>query len=518
MQYLHFSLSPFAIRYSLFVIRYIGFLSSSRQIQTQVQTQVQTLSPQQLLVVKLIELPTVELEDRVRAEILENPALEEGPEEQTGNEIEESEATVDDADDTGYDLRDDYRDEDDIPDYRLRQDNRSRDDVAEEIPFSDVTSFYETLRVQLAELSLSEHQRQLADYLIGSLDDDGLLRKPIAHIVDELALYGGVEATEAEVEEALSVIQSFDPPGLGGRDLRECLLLQLQRKLSGERSDDEQTAARQQALLIVRDAYDDFTRKNYDRVGSRLGISREQVQAAVKEICKLNPRPGASLGEAIGRNMQQIVPDFLLDVDEAGRLHISLNDRGVPEMRVSPSFIALIDSQSRAEGQSRQQREAALFLKQKIDAARGFIEAVKQRQATLLSTMQAIADIQHEFFIEGDETLLKPMILKDVATRTGLAISTVSRVSNSKYVRTRFGTYALKFFFNDGYVNDEGEEMSVRKLTAALRRIIEEEDKSNPLTDDEIVNLMNERGFPMARRTVAKYRQQLGIPVARLRR
>lgn len=490
----------------------------SRQVQTQAQQQIQTLSPQQILVVKLLELPAVELEDRVRAELLENPALEEGKEETPGDEYADApdaEPVSEDGGDTSYDSLSDYLNEDDIPDYKLQENNRSRGEQAEEIPFSDATSFYETLQQQLGEQDLTPRQRELAEYLIGSLDDDGLLRKSLESISDELAIYAGIDASPEELEEVLKIVQDFDPAGLGARTLQECLLIQIRRK---EEQHPTVSQYRVEEEILVQ-CYEEFTRKHWDKIMQKLDISEETLQQAVKEILKLNPRPGASLGEAIGKNMQQIVPDFLVDTEDDGTINLALNNRNVPELRMSRDFTEMVEEHTKNRAnQSKESREAMLFLKQKMDAAQGFIDAVKQRQNTLMTTMQAIIDLQRPFFLEGDESLLRPMILKDVAERTGLDISTISRVSNSKYAQTNYGIYPLKFFFNDGYTTEDGEEMSVREIRKILKECIDNEDKKKPLTDDELCELLKEKGYPIARRTVAKYRQQMNIPVARLRR
>ncbi len=494
---------------------------SSKQIQTQTQQQVQTLSPQQIMVVKLLELPALELEDRVRAELLENPALEEGHEDAHEDEDyanpDETNISAEDGGNTDYDSLSDYLNEDDIPDYKLQESNRSKDERAEDIPFADATSFYETLKEQLGEHALNEHQRQLAEYLIGSLDDDGLLRKPLDSICDELAIYSGIETSPEELEKVLKVIQDFDPPGLGARDLRECLLIQLHRKM--EQPDKKNNKLLQLETDIIGQCYEEFTRKHWDKIQQKLDISEAELELAIKELCKLNPRPGASMGEAVSRNMQQIIPDFIVDTDDDGTIHLSLNNPNVPELRISRDFSDMVEEHTKNKAnQSKESREALMFLKQKIDAAQGFIDAVKQRQNTLMKTMQAIIDLQRPFFQEGDESSLKPMILKDVAERAGLDISTVSRVSNSKYVQTNFGIYPLKFFFSDGYTKDDGEEMSVREIRKALKDCIDNEDKKNPYTDDELTEMMAQKGYPIARRTVAKYRQQMNIPVARLRK
>ena len=481
----------------------------SRQVQSQVQQQVQTLSPQQILVVKLLELPAVELEDRVRAELLENPALEEGKEETAVDDL--SENADNDQSDNEYDSLGDYLTEDDIPDYKLQERNKSKGEQAEEIPFSDTTSFYETLQEQLRERNLTEHQQALAEYLIGSLDDDGLLRKTLDSISDELAIYAGVDAKEQELEEVLSIIQDFDPPGLGARSLQECLLIQIKRK--------EPSSLQQTELSIIEKCYEEFTRKHWDKIIQRLNLSEEEFEAAINEITKLNPRPGSSLGEVIGRNMQQIVPDFIVETFDDGSIVLSLNNKNMPELRMSREFNDMLQEHTyNKANQTKESKEAMLFLNQKMDAAQGFIDAIKQRQNTLQTTMEAIIDLQRPFFQEGDESLLRPMILKDVAERTGLDISTISRVSNSKYVQTNFGIYSLKYFFSDGYTTEDGEEMSVREIRRILKECIDNENKKKPLTDDELADILKEKGYPIARRTVAKYRQQLNIPVARLRK
>ncbi len=486
---------------------------NSRQIQSQAQQQVQTLSPQQILAVRLLELPAVELEDRIHAELLENPALEESNDEVGADEM--TGATEDNGENTDYDSLSDYLNEDDIPDYKLQENNRSRDERPEEIPFSETTSFYETLRQQLSELDINEHQRELAEYLIGSLDDDGLLRKSLSSIEDELAIYIGITTNEKELEEVLHIIQEFDPPGIGARSLQECLLIQIKRK----QESDPDSKLLPIEERIISDFYEEFTRKHWDKIQKKLSINEEEFDAAMADIVKLNPRPGASLGETIGRNLQQIVPDFIIETYDDGTISINLNNRNIPELRMNPEFSSMIEEHTKNKSnQSKENKEAYLFLKQKIDAAQGFIDAIKQRQYTLLTTMKAIVDLQRPFFLEGDESLLKPMILKDVAERTGLDISTISRVSNSKYAQTNFGIYPLKFFFSDGYTTEDGEEMSVREIRRILKECIDNEDKKKPLTDDELADILKEKGYPIARRTVAKYRQQLNIPVARLRK
>lgn len=491
----------------------------SRQIQSQAQQQVQTLSPQQIMVVKLLELPAIELEDRIHAELLENPALEEGQEVTSADEYSDSDLPEDgmDSDANDYDSLGDYLTEDDIPDYKLQENNRSKDDPAENIPFSESTSFYEILKEQLRERNLTDHQHELVEYLIGSLDDDGLLRKSLESICDELAIYAGIESTEEELEEALSILQDFDPAGIGARSLQECLLIQISRRKAEEKNPDSSLLTLEER--IIRDCYEEFTRKHWDRIIKKLDIDEDTFKEVISEVTKLNPRPGASLGETIGRNLQQIVPDFIVETYDDGTINISLNNRNVPELRMSRDFTEMVEEHTKNKAnQSKESKEAMMFLKQKMDAAQGFIDAVRQRQNTLMTTMQAIIDLQRPFFVEGDESLLKPMILKDVAERTGLDISTISRVSNSKYVQTNFGIYPLKFFFVDGYTTEDGEEMSVREIRKILKECIDRENKKKPLTDDELAEILKEKGYPIARRTVAKYRQQLNLPVARLRK
>ena len=486
---------------------------SSHQIQTQAQQLTQTLSPHQILLVKLLELPTMELEERVRAEILDNPALEEGKDLVSQDAADDFETDFNEEDPyTNEDvILGDYRTEDDIPDYKLQEHNRSKGEVAEEIPFSDSVSFYEMLLEQLQMQQLSEEERTMAEYLIGSLDDDGLLRKGIQTLIDELAIYRGIYTDEEKVEEILSVIQEFDPAGIGARSLQECLLLQLKRKPDSPLKKIEQE--------IIEKYCDDFTRKNKEKIIQRMEISAEEYDEAINELTKLNPRPGSSLGDIIDKNFQQIIPDFLVETEEDGSIILTLNNGNVPELRLSREFNELLEEHTTNKAnQSKESKDAFLFLKQKVDAAQGFINAIKQRQHTLITTMQAIIDIQRPFFLEGDETLLKPMILKDIADKAKLDISTVSRVSNSKYVQTNYGIFPLRFFFSDGFTTEEGEELSIREIKQLLKEAIEHENKENPYNDDELAEILREKGYPLARRTIAKYRQQFNIPTARLRR
>ena len=485
----------------------------SHQIQTQAQQMLQTLSPYQILVVKLLELPTMELEERVRAEILDNPALEEGREPSEQDHADDLDILFNGN--NAYNNEDvslgDYRSEDDIPDYKLQEHNRNKGEVAEDIPFSDSVSFYETLLEQLNMQHLTTEEKTIAEYLIGTLDDDGLLRKDFSFLIDELAIYRGIYTHAEEIERILSIIQGFDPAGIGARNLQECLLLQLKRK--------PDSALKKIEWEIIEKYCDDFTRKNKEKIMQRLAISEETYEEAVNELTKLNPRPGSSLGDIIGKNFQQIIPDFLVETDDEGTISLTLNNGNIPELRLSHEFNMLLEEHTfNRENQSRDSRDTFLFLKQKVEAAQGFINAIKQRHQTLMNTMQAIIDLQRPFFLEGDETLLKPMILKDVAKKAKLDISTISRVSNSKYVQTNYGIFPLRFFFSDGYTTEEGEELSVREIKQIMKECVEHENKECPYNDDELADILKEKGYPIARRTVAKYRQQLNIPTARLRR
>lgn len=487
---------------------------SSRQIQSQAQQQVQTLSPQQILAVRLLELPALELEERVHAELLDNPALEEGKESSETEDIPDENKTDENGDFIeNEDLSlGDYRTEDDIPDYNLKSNNYSSDaERAADIPFSDTVSFFEVLKEQLNELDLNEHQHQLAEYIIGSLDDDGLLRKSLDSMIDELAIYAGVETTEQEMADILHIVQEFDPAGIGARSLKECLLLQINRK--------EENPIKQKELLVIEKCYEEFTKKHWEKIKQRLNITDEELKETIDELVRLNPRPGSSLGEAMGKSMQQIIPDFIIETSDDGNISLSLNNPNIPELRLSRTFTDMLNEHTHNKTNSnKESKDALLFLKQKIDAAQGFIDAVKQRHNTLLTTMQAIINLQRPFFLDGDESSLKPMILKDVAEHTGLDISTISRVCNNKYAQTNYGIYPLKYFFSDGYTTESGEELSVREIRKVLKECIDHEDKTNPLSDDELATILKEKGYPIARRTIAKYRKQLNIPVARLRK
>ncbi len=391
--------------------------------------------------------------------------------------------------------------DDELPVYEGRRQQQNNADY-EEIVYGDTVSFYDKIHSQLAEHELTDQQRDIIEYLIGSLDDDGLLRKPLDSISDELAIYHNIDASEQEIEETLKILQDFDPAGIGARNLQECLLTK-------------------NALLhtIIADYFEEFKKKHWKKIQAALNLSDEQVETIQKEIRKLNPKPGASMGETQGRNIQQITPDFIVDTNDDGSISFSLNNGQIPELYVSPSFTDMLATyKDNKAGMSRSEKEALIYAKEKVDRAQSFIDAIKQRRHTLYITMKAIIDWQRRFFQEGDESELRPMILKDIADKTGLDISTISRVSNVKYAQTKWGTFPLRYFFSDSYTTEDGEEMSTRRIKVALKELIDQEDKQHPMSDDLLAEKMKEQGFPIARRTVAKYREQMGVPVARLRK
>lgn len=497
------------------------------QTQTQQQVQRQRLSQQQMLQVKLLEMPLAELEENILSELDDNPALEEGradaeslgmdagtdiappdapeePYEQKTEREEREEALNSALESLGSD--------DELPtpaDYRASQANPDAD--YEEIVWGDPRSFYDKLREQMGMLVLTEEQADVMEYLIGSLDDDGLLRKSLGSISDELAIYHNLDVSEEYVEDVLRKLQTFDPPGIGARSLQECLLLQIAR-----RQDSRLT---QLMRTVVERYYDEFTKKHWDKIGQALQLSSEQADVVHEELRKLNPKPGASLGETMGRNTQQITPDFLIDTDEDGNVSFTINRGRIPELKISPSFSDMVKAyKSNKHRMSRQEKEALLYARQKVEKARGFIEAVRQRRHTLYVTMKAIIDWQKKFFRDGDEADLRPMILNDIAEKTGLDKSTISRVSNIKYAQTPWGTFPLRYFFTDGYTTEDGEELSTRRIKVALSELIARENKLRPLSDEALAGELKKKGYPIARRTVAKYREQLGLPVARLRK
>ncbi|MCK6143609.1 RNA polymerase factor sigma-54 [Prevotella intermedia] len=495
------------------------------QIQEQRQLQVQRLSQQQMLQVKLLEMPLTELEESVNAELDDNPALEKGREEGELSEgTDNTEAGNDD-----FDAQQEQQERQDALDTALERmgddelpvyDGRQRQDNAdyEEIVYGDTTSFIDKLNEQVGERVLTERQKAILEYLIGSLDDDGLLRKELDVIADELAIYHGIDCEEQEIADTLKLLQDFDPAGIGARSLQECLLLQIKRKVTdGEW--ERNGSVYGYLKTIFTEHFDAFTKKHWNKIQAALSLSDLQIKALQAEIRKLNPKPGASMGETMGRNVQQITPDFIIDTDDNGNISFTLNYGNLPELHVSQSFNDMLAAyKDNKQGMNRQEKEALLYAKGKVEKAQGFIEAIKQRRNTLYTTMKAIIEIQKKFFQEGNEADLKPMILKDIAEKTGLDISTISRVSNIKYAQTRWGTFPLRFFFTDSYTTEDGEEMSTRKIKVVLREIIDNENKQKPLSDDALAKVMKEKGFPIARRTVAKYREQLNLPVARLRK
>jgi RNA polymerase sigma-54 factor len=476
------------------------------------QKLLQKLSPQQIQMIKLLEIPTMQLEQRIKKELEENPLLEEGREEAEADVQNEEEDRIEekDKDNDEFSLED-YIEDDDIPTYRLSSSNFSKDEKREEIPFSVGSTFHEFLETQLGLRNLNERQHALAEYLIGNLDEDGYLRRDLASIVDDLIFSLNFTTTEEELLEILRIIQDFDPVGIGARDLRECLLLQIRAK-------DQDIKEIAIATKIIRFHFDEFTKKHYDKIGGKLGASEEELKMAIDEILKLNPKPGGAYSDPLNKSTLVIMPDFILENDE-GEMIVSINSRNSPELRISRTYSELLESYSANNKKpSNDQKEAITFVKQKIDSARWFIDAIRQRQNTLLLTMNAILEYQKEYFEEGDETKLRPMILKDIADKTGLDISTISRVANSKYIQTHFGIFPLKFFFSEGLQTDSGEEVSSREIKKILQDCIQNENKLKPITDDALAEILQEKGYQIARRTVAKYREQLNIPVARMRK
>ena len=493
------------------------------QIQEQKQEQrlQQAVSQQQLLQSHLIELPIQQFAERIETEMHDNPALEsdsENPDLQEYPDYPDSPEATDDfdvqrereerSDALDAALENIGRDDEDLPVYHGGQ---SSVEEREEMVYGQSVSFYDELLEQVGEMELSDQERYVMEYLIRSLDDDGFLRTPLENIADELAIYHNIDLSTGQLETVLKKLQRLDPPGIGARTLQECLLLQVNRR--------EKSAITLSMEKVLTNYFDEFTKKHWEKIAQQMTMDELQAETVFHELRRLNPKPGAAMGETVGRSMQQITPDFVVDTQDDGTVTFSLNNGDVPQLQVSQSFADLLkEYQSNKDGLSRQMKEALLYTKQKVDAAQSFIDAVQVRRRTLTLTMKAIIHLQHRFFEEGDEALLRPMILKDVAERTGLDLSTVSRVSNSKYVQTRWGIFPLKYFFSDGYVTESGEELSTREIKATLRELIDAEDKRKPMSDDALSEALKEKGYPIARRTVAKYREQLGIPIARLRK
>lgn len=484
-----------------------------QQLRQQLQ---QKLSPQQIQMIRLLELPAIELEEKVKHELEENPALEEGKpiqddyEYEDGRDSDDEGTSIDGNNNENVDLSlGDYLTEDDIPDYKL-QELHDRNDKKEDIPFSAGESLNEYLLEQLGLRELPEQEYKIAEYIIGNIDDDGYLRRDLNSIADDLVFQAGLDITGKDIEPILSLVQDFEPSGVGARDLQECLSIQLQKK--------EQTEVTHIALQIINDYFNDFIRKHFDKILRGMEIPEETLKKAIREITTLNPKPGNAWGDSIETAMSQIIPDFIVDANN-GEITLSMNSRGIPDLRVNQEYVNMFqDYANNKANQTTERKNAVQFVKQKLDSAQWFIDAIKQRQETLQRTMEAIIQLQRDFFLTGDEAFLRPMILKDVAERTGYDISTISRVSNSKYVQTNFGIYPLKYFFSESMQTDSGEEISTREVKKIMKEHVDAEDKRKPLTDEELANILKEKGYLIARRTVAKYREQLGIPVARLRK
>jgi len=479
------------------------------------QKLLQKLSPQQILLMKLLQIPSMALEQRIKQEIEENPVLEIDEEYDSDNDSESddySDVDKDKNDDSQNDVDiNDYLSDDDIPSYRMNAGNTSANDEHKEMPMTADTGFLEALLSQLDLKDLAAHKKIIGTTIIGNLDEAGYLQRDLNAMIDDLAFTQGVTTNLAEIEQMLKVIQSFEPAGVAARNLQECLILQLKRS--------DPSPAVKLAVTILDRCFDDFSKKHYDKILKRTHSEEEDLRDAINEILKLNPKPGSAFSASTAGN-QYVIPDFIIE-NKDGVLELTLNQRNMPELRLSRTYTDMLESygeNKHKKEKNASQRDAVVFIKQKIDSARWFIEAIKQRQDTLYVTMKAIVDYQHKYFLEGDETMLRPMILKDIAERVGLDISTISRVANSKYVQTPFGTFLLKSFFSESIQNDQGEEISTREIKKILSDCIVAEEKNKPLTDEELTLILKTKGYPIARRTVAKYRELLNIPVARLRK
>lgn len=492
-------------------------MSLSQRLQ---QKLLQKLSPQQIQLMKLLQVPTAHLEERIKEEMEENPALETGEDirpENTDSTLDDFDTAKDEFEETdtdneydNIDLSEYISDGDDEPgDYKYRDDNYGDPNEKKMVPHKVETSFYDSLRTQLLMLQLDEEERKIAEQIIGSIDDDGYLRREVSSICDDLAFRQNIHTTEKKVEQLIRMIQQFDPPGVAARNLQECLLLQLHRKEKGGHHVET-------AIRIINEYFDEFTKKHYEKIQKGLNLKDDQLKEVISQIIRLNPKPGGNMGES-SKLQSYVIPDFFV-INNNGKLEVTLNSKNAPDLHISESYRDMLKDYDRGSKKDRRQKEAVLFIKQKIDSAKWFIDAIKQRQHTLLITMQTIVEYQKQFFLTGEDIDLRPMILKDIAERTMLDISTVSRVANSKFVQTEFGTYRLKFFFSESLVTDSGEEVSTREVKKILSDLIEEESKLKPLSDEKLTELLQEKGYNIARRTVAKYREQLNIPVARLRK
>ncbi|MDA0882165.1 MAG: RNA polymerase factor sigma-54 [Bacteroidetes bacterium] len=470
---------------------------------------LQKLSPQQIQLMKLLQVPTIELEQRIKEELEANPALDEGREEEDNEYDDEFDGEEERKEkDDEFDITD-YLSDDETPDYKTSVNNKGVDDDDKHVPIGSGTTFQEMLTSQLSMRLLNEKQQVIAENIIGNLDDSGYLRRELKAIVNDMAFSQNVMTTVEELEEVLAVVQELDPPGVGARDLKECLVIQMKRK-------ENPTWSQALAIIVLEDYFDEFSKKHYDKIIKKLELEDEQdLKEAVDEIIRLNPKPGNSMKES-SKTMQHVVPDFLVSVED-DELKLQLNQRNAPELRVSKQYKEMLQGYSESKS-DKQSKEALIFVRQKIDSAKWFIDAIKQRQNTLLITMKAILEHQESYFLTGDETKLKPMILKDIAEMVNMDISTISRVANSKYVQTPYGTFLLKTFFSESLSTDSGEEVSTREVKKILEDAIEAENKRKPLTDEKLASLLKEKGYNIARRTVAKYREQLNIPVARMRK
>ena len=485
------------------------------QQQEQKQVQRQMLTQQQMMVVRMLEMPLAEFENAVQTEIDDNPALEVSPDEMPNeaNEVDDTIVSTPEEEERQSELDaalENMTRDDEMPEASVGINNKDNADY-EEITYGNQISFYDTLREQMSEIELTDQQRAVMEYLIGSLDNDGLLHKSVDSICDELSVFHNVYTDEEEVNEVLDMLQGFDPAGIGARNLRECLLLQIERKTANP--------VRMLVRSVISDCFNDLMNNQWEKIVQQLSISPDMVEQVKEELSKLNPKPGASLGETEGRSLQQIMPDFIVDTSDDGTVTFTINRGRVPDLYVSPSFADMYSEfQNNKDNLNRQQKEAFLFAKEKVNRARNYIEAIKQRRHTLYVTMKTIIELQLRFFQNGDEGDIKPMVLKDVADHTGLDISTVSRVCNAKYCQTRWGIYRLRYFFNEGLRTDKGETLSTMKVKQLLRELVDNEDKQHPLNDDTLSAELKKKGFPVARRTVAKYRESLGIPIAKLRK
>ena len=470
-----------------------------------------TLTPLQIQEIRILEYPTLELEQRIEREIEENPGLEAGEDKEHETQDDDINSDNEDAlQNDDFDLNEYISDDDyDLPDYRTRTNNISPDDKQEDIPFSVGQSFQEQLLAQLGMLKITPLQNKVAQYVIGNIDEDGYLRREPEQLVDDLVFRANINISDQEMKDIITLIQNtFEPAGVCARNLQECLLLQLRRK--------QPTPPVELAQTILEKKYKEFTSHHYQKIIERYSLSEEQLKDAILEIQKLNPKPGNTYSQDV-YNATAVIPDFIIEVEE-GSISIALNNGNIPELRVNREFNQILQQYQAQPTHSKQEKDTIAFIKDRIDSARWFIDAINQRNQTLLRTMRTIVAIQRDYFLEGDEALLKPMILKDVADRTGYDVSTISRVSNSKYAQTPYGIFPLRYFFSESMTNEEGEEVATRAIKNALQEIINNEDPQKPLNDDELVLMLKEKGFPIARRTIAKYRKQLGIPVAKLRK